>query len=83
MKALGIFLSFILIMILAFFTIGFTDSVPTPTAGTDAANQSDDLSQAVNISNSGLYATMLILIAAMVFSALLFMASIVTKRNRG
>jgi len=82
MKALGIFLSFILIMILAFFTIGFTDSVPTPTAGTDAANQSEDLSQAVNISNSGLYAPCLSDCCNGILR-LLFMASIVTKKNRG
>jgi len=81
MKAMGIFLSFILIMILAFYAIGFSDSVVEPTPGTDAANQYDNLSTAVTISNSGLYAVMLILIAAMVFSAILFMAAVLKKRR--
>lgn len=80
MKALGIFLTFMLIFILGFFAVGFADSITEPTAGTDAANQYDNLTQAVTISSDGLYATLLILTAAMVISALLFMSSMLKRR---
>lgn len=80
MKALGIFLTFILIFILGFYAVGFADSIEEPTAGTDAANQYNNLTQAVTISSDGLYATLLILTAAMVIAALMFLAASVKRR---
>ena len=82
MKALGIFLAFMLMLILGFFAVGFTDSVTPPTAGTTAGNQYANLTQAMTISNTGLYAVMLILIMAMVFASLLFICSMVFKKGR-
>lgn len=83
MKALGIFLAFMLMLIMGFFAVGFTDTVAQPTAGTAAANQYNNLTQAVTISSNGLYAVLLVLIAAMVISAVLFLGSSLTKPRRG
>lgn len=82
MQTMKIFLAFILIMILGFFAVGFSSSVTPPTAGTDAANQYANLTQAVGIANNGTYAVLLILILAMVFSGVVFlMSSLKTRRS--
>ena len=81
MKGLGIFLSFVFIMLIGFFLIGFTDSVAAPTSGA-ALTQYNNMSQAVSIANTGLNATMLILIAAMCFTAVLFMMTALSKGRR-
>ena len=80
MKGLGIFLSFVFIMLIGFFLIGFTDSVAAPTSGA-ALNQYNNLTQATTIASSGLYGTMLILIAAMCFTAVMFMMSSMKRRT--
>ncbi len=80
MKGLGIFLSFVFIMLIGFFLVGFTDSMDAPTSG-DALNQYNNLTEAVSIANTGLNATMLVLIATMAFTAVLFMISTLTKRR--
>lgn len=80
MKAIGIFMSFVFIMVIGFFLVGFTDSVQAPVSG-EALNQYNNLTQAVTISSSGLYATMIILVAAMVFAAVLFMMTSLKKRR--
>lgn len=76
-----IFMAFILLMILSFFAVGFTDSVPTPTNAT-ALSQYNNLSNVTGIAASGFSAVMLILTGAMVMSALLFMYYIVMKKRR-
>lgn len=81
MKAIQVFMAFMLMMIIGFFAIGFSDSVPTPTAGTAAYNQSQNLSKVVDLADTGINATMLILIAAMVFFAVIFMASALKRRR--
>jgi len=73
---ISIFLMFIFIMIIAFFAIGFTDSVQAPTDSTAVA-QYNNLSQVTDISNAGLQGAMLILIFALVLSAIFFVAKMV------
>ena len=81
MKALKIFMAFILMMLIGFFAIGFSDTVATPDEYTAAYNQSANLSEVVNIADKGVYATMLILIIGMVLAAMLFMASMIKRRK--
>ena len=81
MKALKIFMAFILMMLIGFFAIGFSDTVATPTAGTAAYNQSANLSKVVDLADTGIYSTMLILIVAMVLAAMIFMASMIKRRK--
>lgn len=78
---MGIFLAFVLVMIIGFFAVGFTSSIQEPTAGTQAAYQYDNLSQAIEISNTGMYALMLVLAMAMALSAILFLIFMVRKRG--
>ncbi len=80
MKAIGIFMGFVFIMVIGYFLVGFTDSVAEPTEGA-ALNQYNNLNQAVTVSNAGIYTTMIILIAAMVFTAVLFMMNAVKRRR--
>ncbi len=80
MKALGIFMGFVFIMVIGFFLVGFTNSVTVPTEGA-ALNQYNNLTQAVTISNTGIYATMIILIASMAFTAVIFMMNSVKRRR--
>ena len=81
MKALKIFMAFILMMLIGFFAIGFSDTVATPTAGTAAYNQSQNLSKVVDIADTGIFSTMLILVIAMVLVAVLFMVSMMKRRK--
>ena len=81
MKALKIFMAFILMMLIGFFAIGFSDTVATPAVGTAAYNQSVNLSEVVSLSDTGIYSTMLILIVAMVLAAMIFMASMIKRRK--
>ncbi len=81
MKALKVFLAFMLMMIIGFFAIGFSSSVPAPVTGSAAYNQSVNLTKAIDISSTGVYAIMLILIVVMVLSAIIFMASNLKRRR--
>lgn len=72
-QTISIFLAFVFIMIIGFFLIGFTSSVPVPAAGTAAANQSANLTKVVDVASAGINGTMLILIGSAAFSALAFM----------
>ncbi len=80
MKAIGIFMGFIFIMVIGYYLVGFTDSVEEPSSGA-ALNQYNNLTKAVTISNTGMYATMIVLIAAMAFTAVMFMMNSVGKRK--
>jgi len=75
---LSIFLMFIFIMIIAFFAIGFADSIGEPTDATALA-QYNNLSQVTEISNTGIQSTMLLLIIALVISAMFFVSKMVKK----
>ena len=81
MKAMGIFLAFMLMFILGIFAVGFTSGITEPTAGTTAGNQYANLTKVISISNSGLYAVLLILIAAMLISAVLYLGSSITRKK--
>ena len=77
---LKLFISFMAILVIAFFAIGFTSTVQAPTNQT-ALNQYNNLTQATAIAGTGLNATVILLMAAMVFSALaVFYYSIKRKR---
>jgi len=78
---MGIFLAFVLVTIIGFFAVGFMSSVTEPTAGTQAAYQYDNLTKAVEISNTGMYSLMLILAMAMAISAILFLIFTIKKRG--
>lgn len=73
---LGIFLTFIFIFIIAFFAIGFTDSIGEPTNATALA-QYNNLSQVTEISSVGIQSTLLLIILALVFSAVFFLINVV------
>lgn len=79
MKSLDIFISFIAIMIIAFFAIGFVDSIATPSSGA-GLNQYNNLSQATDIAGTGINAVMLMLVLAMVIAAVVFLISFVRKK---
>lgn len=79
-KTLSIFMAFITIFIIGFFTIGFAGSVNAPTNATALA-QYNNLSDATEISATGLNATMIVIIAAMVLSAVMFFASMLKRRR--
>lgn len=79
-KTMGIFMAFIAMMIIGFFAVGFADSVTAPTDATALA-QYNNLTQATDISSSGLNATMLVVAGAMVFSALILFIGMI-KRKR-
>ncbi len=78
-KTMGIFIAFIAIFIIGFFAIGFAGSVEAPTDATALA-QYNNLTEAVEISSTGLNAVMLLLILAMVISAMILLYG-ATKRR--
>ncbi len=80
MKGMGIFFSMIMIMVIGFFAIGFSDSVAAPAPGA-ALNQYNNLSTATTLAGNGMWATMIILVAAMLFAAIIYMAGTLKKRR--
>ncbi len=76
---MSIFIAFIAIFIIAFFAIGFAGSVEAPTDATALA-QYNNLTEAVEISSTGLNAVMLLLVLAMVISAMILLYG-ATKRR--
>jgi len=79
MNTMKIFLAFILILVLGFFAVGFSSSIAAPDPATTAGQQYTNLSVATGIAGSGMTAVMLILILAMVISALFFVVKMVKK----
>ncbi len=79
-KTMSIFIAFIAIFIIGFFAIGFAGSVEAPTDATALA-QYNNLTEAVEISSTGLNAVMLLLILAMVISAMILLYG-ATKHRR-
>lgn len=79
-KTMSIFMAFIAIFIIGFFAIGFAGSVEAPTNATALA-QYNNLSEAVGISSTGLNAVMLLLILAMVISAMMILYGSVKHRR--
>lgn len=78
----GIFsglIGFFAIFLIAFFAIGFADSISEPTDATALA-QYNNLSQVTEISATGINAVLLILIVAMVIGAALFLMSSLKRR---
>lgn len=73
MKAMGIFISFIAILIIGFYAIGFSSTIDAPSNTTDAGKQYENLSQATGLASSGIQGSMLLLIAGMLLSAAGFM----------
>ncbi len=78
-NTMGIFIAFIAIFIIGFFAIGFAGSVEAPTDATALA-QYNNLTEAVEISSTGLNAVMLLLILTMVISAMILLYE-ATKRR--
>lgn len=79
MKAFGIFIAFIAIMLIGFFAIGFASSVQAPTDPA-ALQQYNNLSKTVTIASTGINATMLLLIFGMVIASVLFLVAMVKRR---
>lgn len=73
---MSIFLMFIFMIIIAFFAIGFMDSIGEPTDATALA-QYNNLSQVTDISSAGIEGTILLLIIALVISAMYFVSKAV------
>ena len=80
MKAMGLFISFIAIMIIAFFAIGFSATITPPSNTTAAGQQYENLSKAVSLADTGLQGFYLLIIAAMVLTAAMFMYGSMRKR---
>lgn len=80
MKFAGVFIIFIMMMILAYFAVGVSSSVAAPNSTTAAGQQYDNLSKAVSIANTGMYGTFLIVMGIMVFSALGVLIFSIKKR---
>lgn len=78
-KTMSMFIAFIAIMIIAFFAIGFTSTVQAPTNATQLA-QYNNLTNATEIASSGVTATMLLLILAMVMTAIVALITILKRR---
>lgn len=78
MNILKLFFALIAIMILGFFAIGFADSVQPPTNATALA-QYNNLSHATGLATTGVNATMLLLIAAMVIAGIFLLIKAVKK----
>ena len=73
MKAMGIFISFIAILIIGFYAIGFSDTIVAPANTTAAGQQYENLSTATQLAQNGIQGSMLLIIAAMLLSAAGFM----------
>ena len=80
-QTINIFLGFVFIMVVGYFMIGFTDSVPDPTAGTPEYNQSQNLSKVTGVASAGVNGTILVLIGAMVLSGVVFFMHSFKKRR--
>lgn len=78
-KTLNLFIGFVAIMIIAFFAIGFTSQVQAPTNATALA-QYNNLTNATGIAATGLDATMIIIVAAMLFSGSVGAMAMMRKR---
>jgi hypothetical protein len=79
MNTMNLFLGFVLILVIGFFAVGFTSSIAAPDPTTAAGQQYTNLSVATGIAGGGMTAVMLILVLAMVISALFFVAKMVKK----
>lgn len=74
-KTMNMFIAFVAIFVIAFFAIGFTSQVQAPTNSTALA-QYNNLTEVTDIANTGVNATLLILIVAMVVSAIVGMMAL-------
>ena len=79
MNTMKLFLAFVIILVIGFFAVGFTGSVTAPAANTTAGQQYTNLSMATGIAATGMNAVLLVLILAMVVSALFFLAKMVKR----
>jgi len=80
-KTINMFIAFVAIMIIAFFAIGFTSTVQAPTNATELA-QYNNLSKTVDIADTGINSTLLLIIIGMVFSAILMFVGFGMGRKR-
>jgi hypothetical protein len=79
MNTMNIFLSFILILVLGFFAIGFSSSIVAPDPATTAGQQYTNLSVATGIATGGMTAVMLILVLVLPLSAMFFIVKHVKR----
>ena len=68
-KTMNLFIVFVAILVIAFFAIGFSATITAPSNTTAAGQQYENLTQAVEISNTGLTAALLLVIIGMVLAA--------------
>jgi LPXTG-motif cell wall-anchored protein len=68
-KTMNMFIAFVAIFVIAFFAIGFTSTVQAPTNATALA-QYQNLTETVEIADTGINATLLLLIIGMVIAAI-------------
>lgn len=69
MKAIGLFISFLMVLIIGFYAIGFSATITAPNNTTAAGQQYANLTKATDLANSGMQGFMLLLIGAMLLSA--------------
>lgn len=81
MNAMKIFMAFVLMLIIGFFAVGFTSSVQEPDDNTTAGQQYNNLSKVTKIAAVGIDATTLVLVGAMLFAALFFMATAIRRKR--
>jgi len=68
-KTMNLFIVFVAILVIAFFAIGFSATITAPSNTTAAGQQYENLTKAVDISNTGLTAALLLVVIGMVLAA--------------
>jgi len=68
-KTMNMFIAFVAIFVIAFFAVGFASTVQAPTNATALA-QYNNLTNTTDIANTGVNATLLLLIIGMVIAAI-------------
>jgi len=76
-KFIGLILSFFIILIIAFFAIGYTSTVVAPDPATAAGQQYTNLSDTASITFTGINGVLLLFIVGIVITAIILIAKAV------
>jgi len=69
-KTINLFFGFVILLILAFYAVGFTNTVSAPNNTTAAGQQYANLTSTVTMADIGINAALLLIITAFVLSAI-------------
>lgn len=76
-KFIGLMLTFFMMLVIAFFAIGYSSTVVAPDNSTAAGKQYENLSTATEISFTGINAVLLLFIIGIVVTAIILLAKAV------